>query len=47
MTNHEILDLKEVPKNLVVIGGGVIGLEMASYFAVSEAGLRLLKCLIT
>ncbi len=32
MTNHEILDLKEVPKNLVVIGGGVIGLEMASYF---------------
>ena len=32
MTNREILDLKEVPKNLVVIGGGVIGLEMASYF---------------
>ena len=32
MTNHEILDLREVPKHLVVIGGGVIGLEMASYF---------------
>ncbi len=32
MTNHEILDLKEVPKRLAVIGGGVIGLEMASYF---------------
>lgn len=32
MTNREILDLKEVPKKLVVIGGGVIGLEMASYF---------------
>ena len=32
MTNHEILDLREVPKKLVVIGGGVIGLEMASYF---------------
>lgn len=32
MTNREILDLKEIPKNLVVIGGGVIGLEMASYF---------------
>ncbi len=32
MTNHEILDLREVPKQLVVIGGGVIGLEMASYF---------------
>lgn len=32
MTNHEILDLREVPKQLAVIGGGVIGLEMASYF---------------
>jgi len=32
LTNREILDLKEVPKQLAVIGGGVIGLEMASYF---------------
>jgi len=32
LTNREILDLKEIPENLVVIGGGVIGLEMASYF---------------
>ena len=32
MTNREILDMKEVPKKLVVIGGGVIGLEMVSYF---------------
>jgi dihydrolipoamide dehydrogenase len=32
LTNREILDLKEAPKELVVIGGGVIGLEMASYF---------------
>ncbi|MDO4567964.1 MAG: dihydrolipoyl dehydrogenase [Clostridia bacterium] len=31
-TNREILSLSEVPKRLVVIGGGVIGLEMASYF---------------
>ncbi len=31
-TNREILDMTDVPKNLVVIGGGVIGLEMASYF---------------
>ena len=33
MTNREILELKEIPKTLVVIGGGVIGLEMASYFS--------------
>lgn len=32
LTNREILDLQEVPKTFVVIGGGVIGLEMASYF---------------
>ena len=33
VTNREILDVKELPKELVVIGGGVIGLEMACYFA--------------
>ena len=32
MTNREILDMRELPRSLVVIGGGVIGLEMASYF---------------
>ena len=32
MTNREILDMEEVPESLAVIGGGVIGLEMASYF---------------
>lgn len=32
-TNREILDLTEQPKSLVCIGGGVIGLEMACYFA--------------
>ena len=31
-TNREMLDMTDVPKRLVVIGGGVIGLEMASYF---------------
>ena len=33
MTNREVLDLTEIPEKLVVIGGGVIGLEMASYFS--------------
>lgn len=32
VTNREILDLRVLPKKFVVIGGGVIGLEMASYF---------------
>ena len=32
ITSKEILDLKEVPASLCVIGGGVIGLEFASIF---------------
>ena len=32
LTNREVLDLKEIPKEIVIVGGGVIGLEMASYF---------------
>lgn len=39
LTNREILDLKEVPESLVVIGGGVVGLEMASYF--NSAGSKV------
>ncbi len=30
ITSTEVLELKEVPKHLVVIGGGVIGLELGS-----------------
>ena len=32
VTNRGILDLTEIPSHLVVIGAGVIGLEMASYY---------------
>lgn len=32
LTNREILELKEQPKSLVVIGGGVIGMEFASFY---------------
>jgi len=32
VTNREILELAEQPKELVVIGGGVIGMEFASFF---------------
>ncbi len=39
LTNREILDIKSVPSSLVVIGGGVIGLEMASYF--NSAGSKV------
>ncbi len=32
VTNREILDLKERPESLVVIGGGVIGMEFACFY---------------
>jgi len=32
ITSTEILNLKEIPKHLVVIGGGVIGLELGSVY---------------
>ena len=32
LTNREVLDLPAIPGTIVVVGGGVIGLEMASYF---------------
>lgn len=33
ITSTEALNLKDIPKHLVVIGGGVIGLELGSVFA--------------
>ena len=33
VTNREILDTDRLPQRLAVIGGGVIGLEMACYYA--------------
>ena len=32
VTNREILALEEQPESLVIIGGGVIGMEFASFF---------------
>lgn len=32
-TSREALDAKELPEKLAIIGGGVIGMEFASYFA--------------
>ena len=39
LTNRELLDLTSLPASLVIVGGGVIGLEMASYF--NSAGCKV------
>lgn len=45
LTNREILDIREVPKSLVIVGGGVIGLEMASYFNSAGSKVTIIEML--
>lgn len=45
MTNREILDMTTLPKHLVVIGGGVIGLELASYFSMIGVPVTVIEML--
>ena len=45
LTNREILDLEKIPERLTVIGGGVIGLEMASYFASAGSAVTVIEML--
>ena len=45
LTNREVLDLQEIPKNFTVIGGGVIGLEMAAYCAAVGSKVTVIEML--
>ncbi|MFS8500641.1 MAG: dihydrolipoyl dehydrogenase [Caldicoprobacter sp.] len=45
LTNREILDIPQVPDSLVIIGGGVIGLEMASYFNSAGSKVTIIEML--
>ncbi|NLZ88412.1 MAG: dihydrolipoyl dehydrogenase [Clostridiales bacterium] len=45
LTNREILDLTEKPETLCIIGGGVIGLEFASYFTSIGAKVTVVEML--
>ena len=45
LTNREILQLKEIPKNLVIIGGGVIGGEFADFFNAMGSKVTVIEML--
>ena len=45
VTNREVLELPEIPKNFVVIGGGVIGLEMVAYYATVGSKVTVVEML--
>ena len=42
LNSTSILDLNEIPKSLLIIGGGIIGLEMATVY--SEFGSKVEIC---
>ncbi len=45
LTSREILELTQIPEKLTVIGGGVVGLEMAAYYAAAGAKVTVVEML--
>ena len=45
LTNREVLELTEIPEKMTVIGGGVIGLEMAAYYATVGSKVTVIEML--
>lgn len=45
VTNREVLELPEIPENFVIIGGGVIGLEMAAYYCTAGSHVTVVEML--
>ncbi|MBR4150183.1 MAG: dihydrolipoyl dehydrogenase [Firmicutes bacterium] len=45
MTSREALELLEIPKRMVVIGGGVIGLELAAYYGTVGSEVSIVEML--
>jgi len=45
LTNIEILNLKEIPKSLVVVGAGAVGVEFASIYRSFDAEVTILEML--
>lgn len=43
LTSTELLELESVPETLVVVGGGVIGLEMATYYAMAGSHVEIVE----
>lgn len=45
LTNREILDLKAIPKSMIIIGAGAVGVEFASIYRVFGTEVALLEML--
>ena len=44
-TNREVLELTQIPEQFTVIGGGIIGLEMAAYYAAVGSKVTVVEML--
>jgi len=45
VTSDEALELTEIPENIVIVGGGVIGVEFASFFASAGSKVTVVEFL--
>ncbi len=45
VTSNEILEIKTMPQKLIIIGGGVIGVEFASYFSSLDVEVTVIEML--
>ncbi len=45
VTSREVLDLEEAPEDLVVVGGGVVGVELASIFSALGTRVTIIEML--
>lgn len=45
ITSDELLNIDKLPKNLAIIGGGVIGIEFASYFSMLGVSVTVIELL--
>jgi len=43
ITSKEALELEEVPENLVIVGAGVIGLELADYYSAAGSKVTVIE----
>jgi dihydrolipoamide dehydrogenase len=44
-TSREMLDIEAIPKELVIVGGGIIGLELACYFNAAGSKVTVVEML--
>lgn len=45
LTSDELLEISELPRDIVIIGGGVIGIEFASYFSMLGTNVSVVELL--